>query len=104
LAGIVGRESTVLIVTSGGAVLALWLHVRLGERRPRSLRAAVVHAILAGALLGVLPQLLDVLIGEEPSHRADVAALLGIFLPIMTYMFLASLYVIEQLQRRLYAR
>jgi hypothetical protein len=98
-----GRELAVLIVAAGGSVLALWLYVRLGDRRPRSLRRAVAHTLVAVvALEGVSPAI-GIVFGEDPSHRSAIAALMGIFLPAMTYVFLASLYVIEQLQRRLYA-
>lgn len=99
-----GREFPVLVMTIGGSVLALWLYVRLGERRPRSLGAAIVHAVIAGVLLGCAPPAMSIVVGDEPSHRAALAALLGLFLPAVTYTFLASMYVLEQVQRRLYAR
>jgi uncharacterized membrane protein len=100
----VARELPVLIVVSGGSVLALWLYVRLGGRRPRSMQGAIVHALLALAALGSVPLVMELFLGRGRSHNEEVVGLLVILLPAITYAFLATLYVFEHLQRRLYAR
>lgn len=100
----VARELPVLVVVAGGSVLALWLYVRLGERRPRSMRGVLIHSLLALAALGSVPLVMGGLLGEGLSHDQALFALLVIFLPVITYAFLATLYLLEQLQRRLYAR
>lgn len=99
-----GRELPVLVVTVGGSLLALWLYVRLGERRPRSMKWAIVHAVIALAALSSTPFVMVQLLGKGMSHDQALVALLGIVLPAITYTFLATLYVFEHLQRRLYAR
>jgi hypothetical protein len=43
-------------------------------------------------------------VGESPSTTASVAALLAIFLPAMTYVFVAAAYLLDRLQQRLLAR
>jgi hypothetical protein len=100
----VGRELPVLIVISGGSVLALWLYVRLGDRRPRSMKAAIVHGLFAVAALSAVPLVMGELLGTSISHNEALGGLLGILLPAITYTFLATLYFFEHLQRRLYAR
>jgi hypothetical protein len=97
------RGLPVLIMTAGASVLALWLWVRLGELRPHSLRSALVHAVLAVAALNGVSFAMGSVVGEDPSRGAAMVGLLAMFLPAMTYAFLASLYVLEQIQRRLYA-
>ena len=93
-----------LIVVAGGSVLALWLYVRLGERRPRSMKIATVHVLFALAAMSAVPLVMDQLLGTALSHGERLVGLLGILLPAITYTFLATLYIFEQLQRRLYAR
>jgi hypothetical protein len=44
------------------------------------------------------------LLGAGMSHNEALVGLLGMLLPAITYTFLATLYVFEHLQRRLYAR
>ena len=98
------RELPVSIIVAGGSVLALWLYVRLGERRPRSMKGAVVHALLALAALSSTSLVLGQLLAPGVSHTERLVGLLVILLPATTYAFLATLYVFEHLQRRLYAR
>ena len=94
----------VLIAVAGAGLLALWLYVRFGSRRPRSLRRAGVQVVLGLVALAVAPVVMTQLLGDPISHRGALLALLGIFLPAMTYTFLAVLYFFEHLQRRLYLR
>ena len=97
------RGLPVFVVTAGASVLALWLWVRLGDRRPQTLRHAFVHAVVAVVALNGVSFAVGSVVGEDPSRRAAMVGLLGMFLPALTYAFLASLYVLEQIQRRLYA-
>jgi hypothetical protein len=99
-----GRELPVLIVVAGASVLALWLYVRLGDRRPRSLKRAIVQVLVALAALSAAPPLMAWVLGEPISRGQALVALLVIFLPAMTYTFLAVLHFFEHLQRRLYLR
>lgn len=89
---------------SAAGVLALWLWVRLGERRPRSFSGAAIHAVAAAAVLGLMPLAFERSVGPSASKGDQVLALLTVFLPSMTYVCLVALYVLEQVQRRLYAR
>ena len=100
----VARELPELIVVTGGSVLALWLYVRLVDRRPRSMKGAIVQALFALAALSAAPLVMELVLGQAKSHSEGVVGLLVILLPAITYAFLATLYLFEHLQRRLYAR
>jgi hypothetical protein len=91
-------------MAAGASVLALWLFVRLGDRRPQSLRPAIVHLVAAGLLVVAVPVVMERLVHADESPTAAAAGLFGIFLPAMTYAFLAALYLLDQLQRALHAR
>ena len=88
----------------GGGLLALWIYVRLGERRPQSLALVCVHVIAAGIALGFVPDAFARVTGEREAAPILAVGLFGVFLPAMTYTFVAALLLIEQLQRALYRR
>lgn len=91
-------------MAAGSSLLALWVFVRLGERRPRSLRLVVVHLVIASVLLSISPLVMERFVGAGESSGAAALGLFGVFLPAMTYVFLAALYLLDQLQRVLHAR
>ena len=99
-----GVAALVHAMTAGASLLALWLFVRLGDRRPRSLRSVIVHLVVAALLVAVCPLVMDRFVRAGESPTAAAVGLFGVFLPAMTYVFLAALYLLEQLQRTLYAR
>jgi hypothetical protein len=100
----VGPALLVHCLVAGGSFLALWLYVRLGARRPRSRRSLGAHIVLAGIGLVVTPLAVGAIVGPDPSPGSAGIALFAVFLPAMTYAFLAALFLIEHLQRSLYAR
>jgi hypothetical protein len=92
------------VMTAGASVLALWLFVRLGDRRPGSLRSVIAHLAVAGLLVSACPFVMERFVRAGESQAAAAAGLFAVFLPAMTYVFLAALYLLEQLQRTLHAR
>ena len=101
--GSMGPTALVHAMTIGGALLALWVYVRFAKRGPRSARRVCVHLVLAGVALVLAPYAVREIAGEGPAF-ATAAALFGAFLPAMTYTFLAALFLIEHVQRAIYAR
>lgn len=91
-------------LVAGSGLLALWIYVRLGDRRPKS--PARVWAHVCAALVGLVlaPNLVGWIIGGSESARLTAAGLFGVFLPTMTYVFVAALFILERLQRALYLR
>lgn len=82
-----------LPLACGAALLALWSYVRWPGAAPRSFRGAILHVLLAFGLLqlGTLP--LEAAAGS--STGVAVLALLGVILPVLTFAFLASLWVMR---------
>jgi hypothetical protein len=77
----------------GAALLALWSYVRWPDVAPKSFGRAIVFVLLAFGLLqlGTLP--LDAAVGASPG--LVVLALLGVILPVLTFAFLAALWVMR---------
>ena len=97
-------EALVHGMVLGAALLALWFYVRLGQRRPSSLWRICAHAVVAGIGLTLAPAGMRWIIGDSETGSLAAAALFGLFLPAMTYVFLSALFVFERLQRALYTR
>lgn len=96
--------SLVYGIVAGAAVLALWTYVRLGSRRPRSRAAMSVHIVAAVIGLALGPNAVGWIVADSDSSRLVAIALFGVFLPTMTYVFVAALFVLERLQQALSLR
>ena len=94
----------VYAIVAGAAVLALWSYVRLGPRRPRSRVAMCVHVVAAVAGLALGPNAVGWIVADSDSTRLVALALFGVFLPTMTYVFVAALFVLERVQQSLSMR
>ena len=89
-----GKESFVLLFVLGSAVLAVWAALCLPRLAPRSLRSASGHlgaALAAGALLGPASRSVPGL----PSTISVLAALFLLALPVLTYMFLTGMWLLQ---------
>jgi hypothetical protein len=94
----------VQIFAGGGAVLALWLYVRLGPHRPSSAKMVAAHMVLALLLLALMPSAIRTVGGTVLVDGEIAGVLFAVFLPVMTYVFLTSIWVIALLQRALSLR
>jgi hypothetical protein len=81
--------SYVLVV--GAALLALWILVRYAGFGPRSLVWAGVHAVLAYALLRVVPSVLGAIGTSDVALR--YVTVFGVVLPMFVYGFLSGGWV-----------
>jgi hypothetical protein len=90
-----GTASVFLIeLLLGATALAFWLYIRFPRLTPGGSRAAIVHLILSAAAAHLLlPSLLD-LVGPIDS-RLSAVAVLAIALPALTYLMLASLWLLN---------
>ena len=97
------RETFLLAFVLGAAALAAWVAVRLPRLAPRSYRAASLH--LAGALIvgAVLTPALALVPGQ-PAALSVLAALFGVALPAITYMFLVGVWVLRVLADQVLVR
>jgi hypothetical protein len=77
----------------GAALLALWSHVRWPRAAPRSFRGAVLRVLVAFGLLQVGTVPLDAAAGT--STGIVVLAIVGVVVPLLTFAFLASLWIMR---------
>jgi membrane associated rhomboid family serine protease len=90
-----GRETFVLLFVLASAALAVWVAVCLPRLAPRSLRSASVHlgaALVVGALLGPVSRAVP----GRPSTISVLAALFLVALPVLTYMFLTGMWLVQR--------
>ena len=80
-------------ISLGAALLALWSYLRWPGAAPASFRGAVVRVVVAFGLLqiGALP------LGAATGASAALAVftLVGVVVPILTFAFLSSLWVMR---------
>jgi hypothetical protein len=90
-----------VVFVAGGALLALWVHVRFARLAPADLRGALLH--LAGSFIAcqlILPAGSTLLAATGyPSLR--IVSLLLLSLPALVYVLLSLIWVISSLQNNL---
>ena len=89
-----GKETFLLLFVSGCAALAVWVAVCRPKLAPTSFRAGTVHliaAVVVGALLGPLEHAVPGL----PSRVSVFGALFFVALPVITYMLLVGMWLIQ---------
>jgi hypothetical protein len=88
------RETFLLVFVTGTAALAVWVAFCLPRIAPRSLRAAGVHVVAALMLGFVLAPALHLVPGQ-PGRASVLVALFAVALPVLTYMLLAGLWLLQ---------
>lgn len=88
-----GTAGLLVGLAVGAALLALWSHVRWPQAAPGTLMGAVLRVAVGFALLQAGVVVLDRLVGT--SLGVALLALVGVVLPILTFAFLTSLWVLK---------
>jgi hypothetical protein len=94
-----GQQELVLGVAVGAALIALWLFVRLGGRAPRSVWTGLLCGVSAIVVVDLLPAALHLVIAGSDSPLRKGFAVFTVLLPGMTYVWLASIWMIGTFQR-----
>ena len=89
-----GAPTFVSLVFVAAAALAIWVDVRLGGRGPSALSHIILNALGAMLVLEVAKRV--VVAADGPT--VTMLVLLGIFLPALIYVFLASLWVLKMVR------
>ena len=84
-----------LVMPVAGALLAIWLDVRLGDVRPQSPMQRMVHAGLSTVALFAAVGLLYLIHGIP--QGAFLVAVLTVFFPALVYALLACLWMLRAL-------
>ena len=78
----------------GSSALALWTFLRIPRIAPASTRGIIAHLVVAGLAANLaLPAALG-LIGPVET-KLSALAILGVTLPALTYLMLASLWLLQ---------
>ncbi len=96
-------QQLTLAVTVGAGAIAVWLDVRLGPRSPRTLRTALTNLGVSLCGLNLIPLLLTALV-DDSSPASKIVGVLVIVLPLLTYVFLSSIWLIKQFHSALRLR
>ncbi len=80
----------------GASLLALWLYLRLGERRPTSRRGLVLALVGAFLAMQAVKLVAGAWMAPEAPER-NLTLLFTVVLPLWTYSFLASLWLLRAL-------
>jgi hypothetical protein len=88
-----GYEAT-MIIAIGTALIAMWTHVRFPSLAPTGFRLVLIHWIVAGAALYLIPLSLDAASGTAMT----MVALVFVGFPALTYMFLSVIWIFSFLQ------
>ena len=85
----------IVILTLVAVMLAAWVDLRLGERRPGSVLWRGAHALMAFALLDLATALVAYVLRERLPIADQMLALFLAYLPSMTYTFLSAIWLVR---------
>jgi hypothetical protein len=92
-------QEFLLVVALGAAAIALWLDVKLPSRGPRTVTWTVVHLCGSIFALQVMPQLVALVVADSDQASRKVAATLLVLLPVLTYCWLSTIWLLKLVQR-----
>jgi hypothetical protein len=99
-AATVSSSVFVCLLLVGASALAVWTYARFPGRAPSTFGWAVVHLVLSGIAAELaLPRALGSVAPVE--SKLTALAVLGVSLPALTYMMLASLWLLSLARRML---
>jgi hypothetical protein len=85
------NSAFVFVLAVGSAVLALWIHVRFPKFAPEMVGKTLLHTMLAFALLGLMP-------GMVESPVLAVISVTILVLPCLTYAQLCAIWMLRHVQ------
>jgi hypothetical protein len=97
-------QGLVYAVALGAAAMAVWVDVRLESRTPRSVKWTLSHLFVAMVALQVMPKLLTVVVAGSDSPVRKITAVLMVLLPVLTYTWLAAIWLLKLVQRAAHMR
>jgi Na+/melibiose symporter-like transporter len=92
-------QELVLAVALGGAVIAVWLDVRLESRAPSTATWIAVHLVGAMLALQLMAPLVTLMVAGSDQPARRMAALLLVVLPAFTYISLSAIWLLKLIRR-----
>lgn len=102
--GGLSTSAFVLCLALGAGALALWVDVRFPGRVERSWKLVFCHLIAAGLVIHLLMPEVGTFVRDSGTPGSYALTAVGVALPALTYLFLASLWVLKLVQRQLPSR
>ena len=87
-----GAHFFVLVLTCGAALLALWILARFTNFGPQTIFWAIVHVVVAYALLRLVPFAIHAT-ASSSIPAARYVTVFGLALPLFVYAFLSGGWV-----------
>jgi hypothetical protein len=81
----------------GLGAVAVWAHLRFPRLRPGSLSRAILHVAISFAGFAALPTVLGILLPLAPSNGQARYIVLGLLIPILTYVLLAWVWLLARI-------
>lgn len=81
----------------GLGAVAVWTRVRFPSLLPASLLRAALHVVVSFGAFALLPTLLSVLLPLAPSHALEPYLALAFLVPVLTYVLLSWVWLIERI-------
>jgi hypothetical protein len=91
----------VMCLALGAGALALWVDVRFPGRVDRNWKVVFCHLFAAGLVIQLVMPEAGMLVRDSGTAASYPLAAVGVALPSLTYLFLASLWVLKLAQRQL---
>jgi hypothetical protein len=95
---LITAQSFAVLLVVASAVLAFWLAARFPALAPKTLGYAVLHVLGGFAAIRAIPGLSDPVTAFS-TELAHFLVPFGIALPLLTYAFLAGLWVLRLIHR-----
>jgi hypothetical protein len=84
------------MLVAAAIVLALWTDARLGRAAPAGAPTIVLHLASAWLAVAISPEVMHALDSSAPLATVGV---LGVFLPALVYLFVASIWALKLVRR-----
>jgi|GraSoiStandDraft_4_1057263.scaffolds.fasta_scaffold3483356_1 hypothetical protein len=85
-------------LTVGAAILALWVELRVGERRPASFQRRIAHTAAAYAVLQLAGYGLNRLVNDGTPPTLRLLFVFLLILPALIYAFVVAVWVMRTLR------
>jgi hypothetical protein len=95
----VTTQGLILVLALGAGVIAMWVDFRFEGWTPEGVLTILAHAAAAFAALQVLPIILHHTVQDSGSPALKLFSVFVGVLPVLTYLWLSSIWLLKLVQR-----
>jgi hypothetical protein len=100
----VSVQGLLFFVALGAAAIAVWLTVRFPSREPRNVRWSFMHMGISIFAVMLMPKLIALVVNGSDLYVRKMAAVFVVVLPLLTYAWLATIWILKTVQRAAHLR